>query len=149
MSIRNRISSQIIGYGLYLYFLGLSFRRTTKALSFLKITKISHVSIWKWIQKYRPWKYLKKRKIKEYIIYETAIKAGSGINMDLGLLLNQQIKKFFHFIYQKIETCLLPNEFCLEVINKYGLHSVSSDGDTWYPQECKFLETKTSSSLFF
>ncbi|HEY6536109.1 MAG TPA: hypothetical protein VIY08_10020 [Candidatus Nitrosocosmicus sp.] len=30
----------------------------------------------------------------------------------------------------------------LEVINKYGLHSVSSDGDTWYPQECKFLKLK-------
>ncbi len=26
-----------------------------------------------------------------------------------------------------------------EVVNKYGLHSVSSDGDTWYPQACKFL----------
>ena len=26
-----------------------------------------------------------------------------------------------------------------EVVNKYGLHSVSSDGGTWYPQACKFL----------
>ncbi len=84
MCTRNRTSSQIIGYGLYLYFLGLSFRNTAKALSFLKIIKISHVSIWKWIQKYRPWKYLKKRKIKEYIIDETAIKSGFGISMDLG-----------------------------------------------------------------
>ncbi len=76
MSTRNRTPSKIIGYGLYLYFLGLSFRNTAKALSFLKITKISHVSIWKWIQKYRPRKYLRKRKIKEYIIDETAIKSG-------------------------------------------------------------------------
>ena len=54
MRSRNRISSQIIGYGLYLYFLGLSFRNTAKALSFLKMVKISHVSIWKWIQKVKP-----------------------------------------------------------------------------------------------
>ena len=52
MRSRNKTSSQIIGYGLHLYFLGLSFRNTAKALSFLKIVKISHVSIWKWIQKY-------------------------------------------------------------------------------------------------
>jgi hypothetical protein len=60
-----------------LYFLGLSFKSTAKALSFLKIIKISHlVSIWKWLQKYKPKRHLKKKKIKEYIIDETAIKAG-------------------------------------------------------------------------
>jgi hypothetical protein len=60
-----------------LYFLGLSFKSTAKALSFLKIIKISHlVSIWKWLQKYIPKRHLKKKKIKEYIIDETAIKAG-------------------------------------------------------------------------
>src|SRR6185437_16671331 len=76
---RNRTSSNIIGYGLYLYFLGLSFRNTSKALSFLKIAKKSHVSIWNWIQKYKLWKYLRKRKIEEYIIDETAIKLGSEL----------------------------------------------------------------------
>jgi transposase-like protein len=76
MSARNRTSSKIIGYRLHLYFLGLSFRSTAKSLSFLKITKISHDSIWKWIQKYRPWKHIKKKKIKEYVIYETVIKVG-------------------------------------------------------------------------
>ena len=29
-----------------------------------------------------------------------------------------------------------------DVVNKYGLHSVSSDGGTWYPQACKFLKLK-------
>ncbi|HXT84025.1 MAG TPA: hypothetical protein VN704_06805 [Verrucomicrobiae bacterium] len=49
MSYRIRTPSNIVGYGLYLYFLGLSFRNTAKALSFLNIAKISHVSIWNWI----------------------------------------------------------------------------------------------------
>jgi putative transposase len=79
MSARNRTPSNIIGCGLYWYFLGLSFRNAAKALSFLLLVKISHVSIWKWIQKYRPWKHLKKKKIKEYVIDETAIKADSLI----------------------------------------------------------------------
>ena len=34
MSTRNRTPSNIIGYGLYLYFLGLSCRNAAKALSF-------------------------------------------------------------------------------------------------------------------
>ncbi len=58
MISRKKTASQIIGYGLYLYFLGLSFRNTAKALSFLKIVKISHVSIWKGIQKYKPKNFL-------------------------------------------------------------------------------------------
>ena len=49
---RNRTPSKYVGYGLYLYFLGLSYRNTSKALS--RFVKRSHVSIWKWIQKYRP-----------------------------------------------------------------------------------------------
>jgi hypothetical protein len=77
MRSRNRTSSQIIGYGLYLYFLGLSFRNAAKALSFLLLVKISHVSIWNWIQKYKPKRCHKKKKIREYVIDETAIKAGS------------------------------------------------------------------------
>ena len=82
MSSRNRTPSQIIGYGLYLYFLGLSFRNAAKALSFLHLVKISHVSIWNWIQKYKPKKYRKNKKILEYPCIqkdETAIKVGSEL----------------------------------------------------------------------
>jgi hypothetical protein len=43
MTFRIRTPSQNIGYGLYMYFLGLSFRNAAKALSFLQIVKISHV----------------------------------------------------------------------------------------------------------
>jgi hypothetical protein len=78
MFTRNRTPTQIIGYGLYLYFLDLSFINTAnKALSFLHIVKISHVTIWNWIQKYKPKRYHKKRKIKEYGINENLIKVGS------------------------------------------------------------------------
>jgi len=79
MTFRNRTPSKYIGYGLYLYFLDLSFRNAAaKALSFLQIVKRSHVSIWKWIQKYKPKKISPhKKSISEYIIDETIIKVGS------------------------------------------------------------------------
>ena len=77
---RNRTPSEYIGYGLYLYFLGLSLRNVVKALSHLHIVKRSHVLLakkWKWIQKYHPKKILSKRKrISEFIIDETLLKVG-------------------------------------------------------------------------
>ncbi|MGN6708524.1 MAG: hypothetical protein ACTHKF_04175, partial [Candidatus Nitrosocosmicus sp.] len=68
---RNRTSSRNIGYGLYLYFFGLSTRNGAKALSFLHIVKRSHVSIWNWIQKYQPKRIsLQRNKIDELIVDE-------------------------------------------------------------------------------
>ena len=113
MCTRKRISPQVIGYGLYLYFLGLSFRNTAKALSFLKITKISHVSIWKWIQKYRPWKHLKNKSIKEYVIDETIIKAGSEL-VWIWVVIEPTNKEILSFYISKERNMYLPkNEFCL------------------------------------
>ncbi|HXT83748.1 MAG TPA: hypothetical protein VN704_05375 [Verrucomicrobiae bacterium] len=43
----------------------MSFRTTARALSFLKITKISHFSFWNWIQKYKPKKFSSKTIIKD------------------------------------------------------------------------------------
>src|SRR6185437_1328479 len=113
MYTRNRTPSNIIGYGLYLYFLGLSFRNTSKALSFLKIAKTGHVSIWNWLQKYRPWKYFKKRKIKGYIIDETAIKADSSELICLWVIIEPKHKEILAMVISKKEICLLQSDFCL------------------------------------
>jgi putative transposase len=77
---RNRTSSRDIGYGLYLYFLGLSTRNVAKALSFLHIVKRSHIAIWNWIQKYQT-KIIpsQRNKINKYIVDEAVIKVGSEL----------------------------------------------------------------------
>jgi putative transposase len=73
---RQRTKPKDIAYSLYLYFLGLSYRSTAKALD--RFVERSHVSIWKWIQKYQPKRILTKRKkIDEFIMDETLIKIGS------------------------------------------------------------------------
>ncbi len=140
MSARNRISSKIIGYGLHLYFLGLSFRNTAKVLSLLHIIKISHVSIWHWIQNYKPRKYQKNKKIKEYIIDETVIKAGSEL-IWFWVVIEPKHKEILAADISKERNMFVAERILSQVINKYGLHSVSSsDGGTWYPQACKFLK---------
>ena len=128
MTTRKRTSSQIIGYGLHLYFLGLSFRNAAKALSFLKIIKISHVSIWNWLQKYKPKrKHLKKKKINEYIIDETAIKAGSEL-IWIWIVMEPADKEILSFYISKERNMFVAERFLSKVVEEYGLKSVSSDG---------------------
>jgi putative transposase len=72
---RNRTPSEYIGYGLYFYFYfsGLSLRKTADRLSDCFI-KRNHVSIWNWIQKYKPEKSSsEKKKVFEYVIDKTAV----------------------------------------------------------------------------
>ncbi len=125
MKSRNRTPSKIIGYGLYLYFLGLSFRNTAKALSFLKIVKISHVSIWKWIQKYRPKRFQKKMKIKEYIIDETAIKAGSELTW-LWVIIKSLNKHILFFNISKERNMFVAERFlsmaCKKIWNAFSFN---------------------------
>ncbi len=76
MITRNKTPSKYVYYGLHLYFSGLSLRKASERLS--QMYKRNHVSIWNWIQKYKPLKIQdRKRKILEYIVDETLIKIGS------------------------------------------------------------------------
>ena len=76
--IRKRTTLKDIIYSLHLYFLGLSLRNTSKAIS--KFVQRSHSAIMDWIQKYKPERlFHSKTKISEFIIDETQLKAGSEI----------------------------------------------------------------------
>ena len=75
-SKRNRTKPKDIAYGLYLYFLGLSYRNAAKALN--RFVERSHVSIWKWVQHYKLQRVSYNRsKFSEFIIVnETQVKVG-------------------------------------------------------------------------
>jgi hypothetical protein len=48
---RERTSAEVILYALYLYFPGLSFRSTSKAIQpFGAEGRRSHVAVWKWVE---------------------------------------------------------------------------------------------------
>jgi len=68
-----RTEPAIIAHGLYLYF-NRSYRLASKSLQVIK--KRSHVSIWKWVQKYAPFVdrfKVKKNLVKEIFVDETLI----------------------------------------------------------------------------
>lgn len=65
---------------MHLYFLGLSLRNTSKALSGLHIVERSHTAIGDWIQKYQPERmFYRRSKISEFIVDETQLKVGSDL----------------------------------------------------------------------
>jgi putative transposase len=74
---RNRTSTIVIMYSLYLYFLGLSLRNTSKALVIFKDEKRSYVSVWNWIQRFAEYPIYKRKRVTAFIIDETVIQIGS------------------------------------------------------------------------
>jgi putative transposase len=135
---RQRTKPKDIAYGLYLYFLGLSYRNTAKAL--YRIIERSHVSIWKWIQKYKPQKIsTKRKKIKQFIIDETQLQVGSQY-IWIWVAIEPTNKQILQIDISFERTMLVAERFIASLVNTYGKHLVSTDGGTWYPQACRFLK---------
>ena len=135
---RNRTPSSYIGYGLYLYFSGLSLRRTSERLACF--IKRNHVSIWNWIQKYRPQRIATNRKkILEYIIDETPIKVGSGY-IWLWISIEPKTKQILALSISKERNMFVAERFISGLVQNHGKHPVSTDRGTWYPMACRFLK---------
>jgi transposase-like protein len=79
MFTRNKTPPEYAYRGLYLYFSGLSLRRTSQRLScFIKRNHVLLAKKWNWIQKYHPKKILtRSKRIFEFIVDETLLKVGS------------------------------------------------------------------------
>jgi putative transposase len=75
---RERTSAETIFYVLYLYFLGLSFRNTSKAIQlFGKEGGRSHVvAVWKWIQRFKPRVLYRCKRVSAFLIDETTVQIG-------------------------------------------------------------------------
>ncbi|MDF0682344.1 MAG: DDE-type integrase/transposase/recombinase [Candidatus Nitrosocosmicus sp.] len=143
ISKRNRTSSEYIGYGLYLYFLGLSLRNVVKALSYLLTVKRSHVSIWKWIQKfhYQRKSSTKKKQVSEYIVDETMLKVGSEF-IWLWIAIEPENRQILAQNITKERNMLVAERFMSDLVKIHGKRPVSTDGGTWYPMACQFLKLK-------
>src|SRR5215467_3716134 len=136
--IRKRTESEDIAYCLYLYFLGLTLKSTSKAVS--RFVKRSHTAIRDWIQKYKP-EMLSSRKIHttEFIIEETIIKVGSEyIWLWIAIEATREILQIS--ISKERNMYVVVERFILNLVKRYRKHPVSTDGGTWYPQAFRFLK---------
>ncbi|MDR4489827.1 MAG: DDE-type integrase/transposase/recombinase [Candidatus Nitrosocosmicus sp.] len=137
MNTRNKTPSKYVYYGLHLYFSGLSLRKTSERLS--QIYKRNHVTIWNWIQKYKPLKIrVRKRKILEYIVDETLIKIGSEY-IWIWVAIEPENRQILALTIYKERNMFVAERFLSGLIRIHGKHAISTDGGTWYPQACRFL----------
>ena len=135
---RKRTSTGLIMYALYLYFLGLSFRSTAKALDPF-VEKRSHVAVWNWVQLFNPNKfYLKQTRVTAFIIDETMLQIGSDYAW-LWVAIEPVHKQVLGVYVSRHRNMLVAESFLRSLIKIYGKHTVYSDGGTWYPEACSYL----------
>ena len=141
--VRNRTSTIIVMYSLYLYFLGLSLRNTSKALELFQNQKRSYVAVWKWIQRFGSLQiYNKHRRVSAFIIDETIIQIGSQ-HFWLWICIELIHKSVLRIYISEERNMFVAENFIRSLVSKYGKHTVYTDGGTWYhPQACKFLKLK-------
>ena len=134
----NRTPLNHVYYALKLYSSGLSLRKTSTILSTL--IKRNHVSIWNWIQKYKPEKILQnKKRITGIIVDETLLKASKQF-VWVWIAIEESSKIILGIRISFERTILIAEHFLKDLIKRYGKHTISTDGGTWYPQACEFLK---------
>jgi putative transposase len=139
--VRNRTSTIVVMYSLYLYFLGLSLRNTSKALDIFDDEKRSHIAIWNWIQRFGSIPIYKRKRVSAFIIDETIIQIGSQ-HFWLWFCIEPIHKSVLGVYISEERNMFVAENFIRSLVEKYGKHTVYTDGGTWYPQACTFLHLK-------
>ena len=135
---RERTKPYVIRYALYLYFLGLSLRSTSKALE--PFVERSYVAIWYWIQEFDPkhvYPNKKKSKITAFVIDETQIQIGSD-EAWLWVAIEPIRHRILGVYISRHRNMLVAESFLRSLVKLYG-SIVYSDGGTWYPEACLSL----------
>ena len=138
---RNRTSTVIVMYSLYLYFLGLSLRNTSKALIIFKDDKRSYVSVWNWIQRFGSCQIYKRKRVSAFIIDETIIQIGNH-HFWLWICIEPIDKSVLGIYISEERNMLVAERYITSLVEKYGNHTVYTDGGTWYPEACNVLKLK-------
>jgi len=81
---------------------------------------------------------LKRKRIEEFIVDETAIKVSSEL-IWLWVAIEPENKRILALNISRERNMFVAERFISGLVKKHGDHPVSTDGGTWYPQACRFL----------
>ena len=139
---RNKTAPVIVMYSLYLYFLGLSLRNTSKALIIFKDDKRrSYVSVWNSIQRFADYPIYKRKRVSAFIIDETVIQIGSQ-HFWLWFGIEPMHSSVLGIYISEERNMLVAEKFIRSLVDEYGRHAVYTDGGTWYYEACNILKLK-------
>ena len=138
---RNKTSSFIVMYSLYLYFLGLSLRNTSKVLTIFRDQNRSYVSVWNWIQRFGSCQIYKRKRVTAFIIDETIIQIGNQ-HFWLWFCIEPVHSSVLGIYLSEERNMIVAEKFIRSLVSKYGKHTVYTDGGTWYDEACNIIGLK-------
>lgn len=133
---RERTSTWTVMYALYLYFLGLSFRSTARAIE--PFAERSHVAIWYWVQKFGSIQIYRRRRVSAYLIDETQVQIGHD-EAWVWVAIEPVHRTVLGVYVSRHRNILVAESFLRSLVKLYGKHTVYSDGGPWYPDACHSL----------
>jgi len=137
---RARTDQAIVRYGIYLYFSSRSFRLAAKCLS--SIIRRSHVSIWKWVQKYADCVdglfRTDRRPVRVIFVDETLLQI-DGKDYWLWIAYEPALNTCLMMHLSRERTIFVCYQFFKQLRNRYGRKPIFTDGALWYDTACKWL----------
>jgi transposase-like protein len=127
-----RTDPAMIAYGLYLYFRSYSFG--SKSLE--PIIKRTHISIWKWVQKYSKLAdrfKVNRHLVKEILVDETLLKV-NGQAYWLWIAYEPNTKSCLMIHLSRERTIFVCYQFLKQLRSKYGRKPMSTDSALWLQQ---------------
>ena len=119
---RNRTSTVIVLYSLYLDVLGLSLRNTSKALDIFDDEKRSHIAVWNWIQRFGSLPIYKRKRVSAFIIDETVIQIGWK-QFWLWICIEPIHKSVLGIYISEERNMFVAENFIRSLVEKYGRHT--------------------------
>ena len=142
---RTRTNPAIVRYGIYLYFSSRSFRLAARCLASSITKRRSHVSIWKWVQKYSDLADnrfgVDRRAVTEIFVDETLLQV-DGENYWLWIAYEPKLNVCLMMHLSRERTILVCYQFIKQLRNRYGRKPIFTDGAQWYNDACKWLRLK-------
>ena len=123
-------------YGLYLYFLGLSFRSVSYALD--PFVNRSHMAVWQWVQRYEPHRIFDVKRVQAFLVDETYVKVGS-FEAWVWVAVEPIHRCILGVYLSRHQNIIVAQLFLKGLVVMYGKRVVYSDGGTWYPEACAAL----------
>lgn len=129
---RTRTYPAIVSYALYLYFSSRSFRLAAKCIS--TVMERSHVSIWKWVQKYSDLAdrfHINKRSVQEIFVDETLLQI-DGQDYWLWVAYEPSLNVCLMMHLSRERTIFVCYHFFKQLRCRYGRRPIFTDGAQWY-----------------
>ena len=106
------------------------------------------MSVWNWIQRFDSSQFYRRKRISAFIITETMVQTGCK-HVWIWIAIEPVYKSVFGIHISEERNMFVVENFIHSLVDKYGKHTVYTDGGTWYPQACASLHLKHEITFTF